>query len=46
MKLLKSMVIVVAIGIFFPLACFGSGNNDLTVLFTGDMLGQITPKKG
>ena len=46
MKLWKSIVIAVAIGTFFPLACFGSGSNDLTVLFTGDMLGQITPKKG
>ena len=46
MTVWKSIVIIVALVIFSPLTCFGASNNDLTVLFTGDLLGQITPRRG
>lgn len=46
MTVWKSIVIVVALVFLFPLTCFGASNNDLTVLFTGDLSGQITPRPG
>lgn len=46
MTVWKSIVIIVALVIFPLLTCFGASTNDLTVLFTGDLLGQITPRPG
>lgn len=46
MTIRESIVIVVALVFLFPPTCFGASNNDLTVLFTGDLSGQITPRPG
>ena len=32
--------------LFIPMACLAGGERTVTILYTGDIAGQITPKRG
>lgn len=42
----KAFIVLLVAGFIFPATGFATGNTELTILYTGDIQGQINPLKG